>query len=129
MNLVETRGRKIMGNWMIRGRHCLIVLVTVAGAAACGGGAPGDSRATLMASCETSQGVGWYKREYGERYCDCWADQAKEVLSDANYQTLVKAAEAETKAADEADREKIIRQHTELYSTVSDAARQCAKAG
>ncbi len=87
-----------------------------------------DGRAVLMASCETSQGIGWLKREYGDSYCDCWADQAKEVLSSENYEAFVKAAQAETQAADEADREKIIRQHTELYSTVSDAAAQCAKA-
>ncbi len=81
-----------------------------------------------MASCETKQGIGWLKREYGESYCDCWADQAKDVLSNENYQTLVKAAQAESQAADKADREKIIRQHTEIYSIVSDAARRCAKA-
>lgn len=103
-------------------------LVVLAGLAACGGSDPIDSRAVLMASCETQQGIGWLKREYGDSYCDCWADQAKEVLSSENYQTLVKAAQAETKAADEADREKIIRQHTEIYSTVSDVAGRCAKA-
>ena len=95
---------------------------------ACGGGNPVDSRAALMNSCETSQGIGWNKREYGEHYCECWADQAKEVLSSENYQTLVTAAQEEVKAADKADREKIIRQHTEIYSTVSSAAKRCAKA-
>jgi hypothetical protein len=103
-------------------------LVVLAGLAACGGSEPIDSHAALMTSCETSQGIGWLKREYGESYCDCWADQAKEVLSSENYQTLVKAAQAETRAADMADREKIYRQHTEIYSTVSDAAGRCARA-
>lgn len=103
-------------------------LVVLTGLAACGGGETIDSRAVLMASCETSQGIGWLKREYGDSYCDCWADQAKEVLSSENYQTLVEASQAETKAADKADREKIIRQHTEIYSTVSNAAKRCAKA-
>lgn len=102
-------------------------LFALAALVACNGGDPIDSRAALMASCETSQGIGWLKREYGDGYCDCWADQAKEVLSSENYQALVKAAQAETKAADKADREKIVRQHTEIYSTVSDAAKRCAK--
>lgn len=109
--------------------HYFFVLVVLAGLAACGGGEQIDNRAVLMASCETQQGIGWLKREYGDSYCECWADQAKEVLSSENYQTLVKAAEAETKAADGADREKIIRQHTEIYSTVSDATRRCEKKG
>jgi len=95
---------------------------------ACGDGEPIDSRADLMAACETSQGIGWNKREYGDRYCECWADQAKEILNSSNYQTLVKAAQAEMTATDKANREKIIRQHTEIYSTVSGAAKRCAKA-
>ncbi len=106
----------------------LFALVVVAALMACSSSDPIDSRAVLMASCESSQGIGYLKREYGESYCDCWADQAKEVLSSENYKTLVKAAQAETMAADKADREKIIRQHTEIYSTVSDAAKRCAKA-
>lgn len=107
-------------------RHGLALFV-LCGLAACGNSVPVDSHAVLVASCETQQGIGWLKREYGDNYCECWADQAKEVLSDANYQTLVKAAQAETQAADDADREKIVRQHTEIYSTVSDAAGRCAK--
>ena len=103
-------------------------LVASAALVACSSGDPIDSRAVLMASCETSQGIGWLKREYGDSYCDCWADQAKEVLSSENYQVLVKAAQAEGKAADKADRERIIRQHTEIYSIVSGAAKRCAKA-
>ncbi|WP_275098313.1 hypothetical protein [Sedimenticola hydrogenitrophicus] len=109
-------------------RNCF-AFVVLTGLTACGGGDPIDSRAVLMASCETSQGIGWLKREYGNSYCDCWADQAKDVLSGENYQTLVKAAQAETAAADKADREKIIRRHTEIYSAVSDATNRCAKAG
>jgi hypothetical protein len=94
---------------------------------ACGAGEPIDNRAVLMTACESSQGIGWNKRNYGDRYCDCWVDQAKEVLSGENYETLVRGAQAEMKAADKADREKIIRQHTEIYSTVSGAAKRCAK--
>jgi hypothetical protein len=117
-----------MKNKNIRISRYFFSLVALTALVACSSGDPIDSRAALMASCETSQGIGWLKREYGDSYCDCWADQAKEVLSSENYQTLVKAAQAETKAADKADREKIIRQHTEIYSTVSDAAKRCAKA-
>lgn len=106
---------------------CVAALVVVAGLAACGGGGRVDSRAVLLNSCETSQGIGWLQREYGEGYCECWADQAKEVLSGENYQALVKAAQAELSAADEADREKIIRRHTEIYATVSAAAKRCAR--
>ena len=118
-----------MNNHNFRKVRYSFPLVALAGLVACDGGDPVDSRAALLASCETSQGIGWLKREYGDSYCNCWADQAKKVLSSENFQTFVKAAQAETKAADKADREKIIRQHTEMYSTVSDAARRCAKAG
>ena len=118
-----------MKNQNFSNQRYFSLLVVMAGLVACDGSDPIDSRAALMASCETSQGIGWLKREYGDSYCNCWADQAKEVLSSENYQTLVKVAQAETKAADKADREKIIRQHTEIYSTVSDAAKRCAKAG
>jgi len=86
-----------------------------------------DGRATMMSACETQRGIGWLKRNHGERYCDCWADQAKEVLSAENHATLLKATEAELEAADKADREKIRREHTELYSTVSRAAKSCAR--
>ena len=107
--------------------HYFFVLVVSAGLSACGGGEPIDGRAVLLTSCETQQGIGWLKREYGDNYCECWADRAKEILSSENYQTLVKAADAETKAADVADRVKIVRQHTEIYSTVSDSTRRCEK--
>lgn len=96
--------------------------------AACGG-TPTDGRATLMAACDTQQGIGWLKREHGEQYCECWADKAREVLADENYGKLVAAAAAELKAADNADREKIVRENTSLYSTVSNAARSCKAKG
>jgi hypothetical protein len=101
--------------------------ITVLALAACGGGEAVDGRASLMSACESSQGIGWLKREYGDNYCTCWADQARDVLSAENYRTLVEATQAELKAADKADREKIIREHTEIYSTVSAAAKRCAK--
>ena len=106
-----------------------LALIMLSGLTACGGNSPTDSRAALLASCETSQGIGWLKREYGANYCDCWADQAKEVLSSENYQTLIQATQQEAKAADAADRDMIYRRYTHLYSTVSDAAARCAKAG
>lgn len=99
------------------------------GLAACGGGSSIDDTAILAESCNTQQGIGWLKREYGEGYCDCWVAQAKEVLSAENYRTFVKVNEQELNAADAADRERLARQHTELYSTVSSAAKSCTKAG
>ena len=97
--------------------------------AACGGGSSIDDTAILAESCNTQQGLGWLKREYGDGYCDCWVAQAKEVLSAENYRTFVKVNEQELNAADAADRERLARQHTELYSTVSAAAKSCTKAG
>ena len=95
---------------------------------ACGGGSGGavDARASLMAACSSQQGIGWLKKEHGDQYCECWADAAEQTLGPANYETLVKATQAEMKAADKADREKIVRQHTELYSMVSaEATKVC----
>ncbi|MCP5413267.1 MAG: hypothetical protein H6961_01405 [Chromatiaceae bacterium] len=86
-----------------------------------------DGRATMLVACNSKPGIGWLKKEYGDKYCDCWADQAKEILSPENYVTLLDATAAELKAADKAEREKIYRKHTEIYSTVSDAAGRCAK--
>jgi len=96
------------------------------GLAACGSGGAIDDVATLRTECETSQGIGWMKREYGENWCDCWVSAAKEGLSDSNYKTLVKASAEVVKAADNADRDKIYRQHTTLFSATSDlATRYC----
>jgi hypothetical protein len=81
-----------------------------------------------MEACETTQGIGWLKREYGEDYCSCWADKAKEVLGDDNYSSLVQASRAELAAgADVADRERIARENTHLYSSVSHAAQSCGR--
>ncbi|MEZ4587049.1 MAG: hypothetical protein R2909_11660 [Gemmatimonadales bacterium] len=117
------------------GRGCLasgalLALMACGGGAAQGGGdAPADAREVLLSACSTQQGIGYLKREYGESYCECWADKALETLSAANYRTLVEASRAELAAADRADREGIVRQHTEIYSTVSTAAQACKGAG
>lgn len=106
---------------------CSVALVALT---ACGGdsGGAADARASLLASCSSQQGIGWLKKEYGEQYCECWADAAEQGLSPDNYKSLVKATQAEMKAADEADREKIVRQHTEIYSAVSaEASNVCSQ--
>lgn len=108
---------------------CSALLLAMSGCGDSGGAAARvDAREQMLQACDTQQGIGWLKREYGEQYCECWADQAKEVLSPANYATLVDAVAAELEAADAADRERIARRHTEIYSTVADAAARCARA-
>jgi len=99
------------------------------GLVACGGGDALDEVAVLTEACETQQGIGWLKREYGEMYCTCWASVAKTALGEKNYAKLVEASAGELKAADEADREKIVRANSPLYTTVSGAAESCAQAG
>ena len=101
---------------------CSLLLV------ACGNGESVDSRGNMIAACETQQGIGWLKREYGEHYCECWADEAKKTLSPENYDVLNKAVQSELKATDKADREKIYREHSAIYSSVASAAKSCAKA-
>jgi len=93
-----------------------------------GAGDGGDAVAALTAACESQRGIGYLKREHGENYCECWVAKAREVLADDNYRTLVEAARAELRAADEADREAIAREHTTLYSTVASAASSCKAA-
>lgn len=95
---------------------------------ACGRSETIDSRGNMIAACETKQGIGWLKREYGDHYCECWADEAKKILSPENYDVLHKAVQSELKATDKADREKIYRKHTAIYSTVASAVKSCAKA-
>lgn len=107
----------------------------VIGLWACGGGDAGgestesvpvgDARADILAACESQQGIGWLKKQHGDTYCSCWADKAKEKLSAPNYATLVEAVRAELKAADKADREAIVREHSTIYSAVSTAAQAC----
>lgn len=107
--------------------------VALLGIWACGAESAGDEfteeegRAALMEACETQQGIGWLKREYGEDYCECWADKAQEVLGEANYSRLVQASRAELASADVADRERIARENTDLYSSVSNAAQSCGR--
>jgi len=107
--------------------------VALLGLWACGAGSAGDQfteaedRAALVEACNTQQGIGWLKREYGEGYCECWADKAREVLGDANYSRLAQASRAELASADVADRERIARENTDLYSSVSNAAQSCRK--
>lgn len=105
-----------------------LVLVILAG---CGSGdttqqiEEGDPRTALLEACETQQGIGWLKREYGDTYCECWADKAQEVLGEDNYGKLVQASRAELGAENAADRERIVRENTHLYSSVSNAAQSC----
>jgi hypothetical protein len=87
-----------------------------------------EDRAALIEACDSQQGIGWLKREYGEDYCECWADKAQEVLGEENYGRLVEASRAELVAADVADRERIARENTHLYSSVSSAAQSCTSA-
>jgi hypothetical protein len=100
---------------------------------ACGTESAGDQfteeegRAALVEACETQQGIGRLKREHGDDYCECWADKAQEVLGEANYSRLVQASRAELASDDVADREKIARENTELYSSVSSAAQSCGR--
>lgn len=109
------------------------VLTSVAlfGLLACGAGTADDQptaedgRAALIEACETQQGIGWLKREHGDDYCGCWADRAQEVLGEANYVRLVRVSRAELAAPDVADRERIVRENSELYSSVSSAAQSC----
>lgn len=106
-----------------------VVAIAGVGLAACGGGdgSSADATAVLTEACNTQQGIGWLKKEYGEGYCDCWVSQAPKVLSAENYAAFVKANEAELAAADDADRENIARQNTTLYSSVSSAASACMR--
>lgn len=108
--------------------------VALLGLWACGAGPASDpfteeeGRAALIEACETQQGIGWLKREYGEDYCGCWADKAKEVLGEENYSSLVQASRAELAAgADVADRDRIARENTHLYSSVEAAAQSCGR--
>jgi hypothetical protein len=107
--------------------------VVLLGLWACGAGSAGDQfteeegRAALIEACGTQQGIGWLKREHGEDYCECWADKAKDVLGEANYSRLVQASRAELASADVADRERIARENTDLYSSVSNAAQSCGR--
>jgi hypothetical protein len=87
-----------------------------------------EGRAALIEACDTQQGIGWLKREYGEDYCACWADRAQEVLGEENYRRLVEASRAELVSADVADRERIARGNTHLYASVSNAAQSCRSA-
>jgi hypothetical protein len=84
-----------------------------------------EGRAALIEACDTQQGINWIKSQYGEDYCECWADKAREVLGDENYGQLVQASRAELSSADVADRERIARENTHLYSSVSSAAQSC----
>lgn len=118
-----------MGNFLsFAGAAALALALTACGRSDSGVGGGIDARATLLESCNTQQGIGWLKQEYGEAYCECWADQAKENLGTDDYNTLVSASAAELEAVDDADRTKIYRRHMELYSTVEAATGKCDRA-
>ena len=107
----------------------LVGAIMLVSLAACSEGSKVDATATLMEACNTQQGIGWLKKTYGEKYCDCWVSQSKASLGEENYERFVSANDAALKAVDKADREKIASQYTELYSTVSSAAKVCVKSG
>lgn len=93
-----------------------------------GGGGSTDDRAAIVEACNTQQGAGWLRREYGENYCACYADTAKEKLDADAYKTLAAASREELKAGDdEAAREAIARRNTQVYSEASHQAQSCKK--
>jgi hypothetical protein len=105
-----------------------IALAAIAAIAACGGGGKANDRAAIVEACNTQQGAGWLRKEYGENYCECYADTAKEKLDADAYKTLAAASREELKAGDdEAAREAIARRNTRVYSEASHQAQSCKK--
>jgi len=100
----------------------VLVLAACGGEAAERSTAEGD-RVALIEACETQQGIEWLRREYGEDYCDCRADVAKEALDVPTYRMLVEGARAELEAGSPEEREGIARDAFEAYAQAADAAR------
>ena len=48
----------------------LLAVLLVSPACGDGPGSEGDSRAALLAACDSSQGIGWNKKQYGDHYCE-----------------------------------------------------------
>jgi hypothetical protein len=51
-----------------------VAVIAGVGLVACGdddAGSSVDATAVLTEACNTQQGIGWLKKEYGETYCDC----------------------------------------------------------
>jgi len=103
-----------------------IVVITL-GACAAGEGDTADERTVLISACETQQGIGWLRKEYGEDYCACWADAAKDGLDQATYAELVKASRAELKAENETERENLARAAFGANAQAADAARMACR--
>ncbi len=101
-----------------------LVLLVFAG---CERGSAEGDRAALIQACDTQKGAGWLRKEYGEDYCACRADKAREALDSETYRQLVKASKAELKAADKAERETIARDSFKAYAQAADAARSACK--
>ncbi|HNR22300.1 MAG TPA: hypothetical protein PKL49_04675 [Steroidobacteraceae bacterium] len=97
--------------------------------AGCGGSAgTTDDRTAIIDACNTQQGAGWLRKEYGENYCECYADTAQQKLDSDSYRTLAAASREELKAADdEAARETIARRNTGVYSEASHHAQSCKR--
>lgn len=105
----------------------LSMVVVTLGACAAGEGDTPDERTVLINACETQQGIGWLRKEYGENYCACWADAAKDSLGQATYAQLVKASRAELKAENETERESLARAAFGAYAQAADAARMVCR--
>ena len=112
----------------------VLLLLTLLPLAACteadGGGGISDARAVLIEACDTQQGAQWLRDQYGEDYCACWADRAREELDDETYTRLVEAASDELAAGSDAEREAIARDAVQAYAQASDAAQgACTRGG
>lgn len=111
-----------------------VLLLALLPLAACteadGGEAASDAREVLIEACDTQQGAQWLRNQYGEEYCTCWADQAREELDDETYTRLVEATRAELAAGSDAEREAIARDAFQAYAQASDAAQgACTRGG
>lgn len=107
----------------------LIGAALVVALAACGGGTgTEDDRTAVIEACNSQQGIGWLRKEYGENYCQCYADTAKAQMDADSYKALATASREELKVVDDkAAREAIARQNTLVYSEASHHAQSCKR--
>lgn len=107
----------------------LISATMFAALTACGGGAGKmDDRTAIIEACNTQQGAGWLRKEYGENYCECYADTAKEKLDADFYKALVAASREALKVVDdEAAREAIARRNTRFYAEAEHRTQSCER--
>lgn len=106
----------------------LVGMAALLALAGCDAGGKTDERSAVIEACNTQQGAGWYRKEYGENYCECYADAAKEKMDKVSYETLAAASREELKARDDKGaREAIARRNTQVYSEASRHAQSCKK--